>query len=48
VSDADAPGFRVAGNASPEIENPFPLTVAALMVSAAVPVEVSVTVLLFA
>ena len=37
-------GFSVNGKLAPEIENPAPLTVSALIVTAAVPVEVRVTV----
>lgn len=36
-------GFRVSGKVAPETEKPVPLTVAALMVTAAVPVEDRVT-----
>ena len=38
------PGFRVTGNVAPDIVKPLPVTVAALTVTAAVPVELSVTV----
>src|SRR5579863_4632570 len=37
------PGATVTGNRSPEIENPFPLTVAEEMVSGPVPVDFSAT-----
>lgn len=40
--DVDWPGFSVIGKETPKIENPLPETVAALMVRAAVPVEVRV------
>ena len=43
-SDADWPGFSVSGNEAPETENPLPDTVAALIVRAPVPLEVSVSV----
>ena len=36
-------GFRVSGKVAPETENPVPLTVAALMVTGAVPVDDRVT-----
>jgi hypothetical protein len=44
VSVAVCPGFSVTGNAIPESPKPVPITEAALMVSAAVPEDVSVTV----
>jgi hypothetical protein len=40
---ADCPGFSVTGKVAPVIENPVPVRVAALIVSGAVPDEVSVT-----
>jgi len=39
----DCPGFNVAGNVAPEMLKPLPDTDAALMVSEAVPDDVSVT-----
>jgi hypothetical protein len=36
------PGFKVAGNVAPETEKPVPVSVAPLMVTGAVPVEVKV------
>jgi hypothetical protein len=36
------PGFNVAGNVAPETEKPVPVSVALLMVTGAVPVEVKV------
>ena len=44
VSVVDCPGFSVAGKLPPVIVKPVPASVAELMVSAAVPDEVSVTV----
>jgi hypothetical protein len=44
VNDAVWPGFSVAGKLAPRIENPAPLSVTELTVSAAVPVDLSVTV----
>ena len=44
VSVAVCPGFRVTGQLIPDMLKPFPVTEPALMVSAAVPVELSVTV----
>src|SRR5271154_3832301 len=38
------PGFRVTGNVAPDIVKPLPVTVAALTVTASVPVELSVRV----
>jgi hypothetical protein len=46
VSVAVWPGLSVTGKLIPESANPVPVTAAALMVSAAVPEDVSVTVLL--
>lgn len=43
LSVADWPGFSVTGGLIPEMLKPVPVTVTALMVSAAVPDEVSVT-----
>ena len=39
----DCPGFRVAGNVAPETVKPAPANVPELMVTGAVPVELSVT-----
>jgi len=41
---ADCPGLSVTGKLAPDIEKADPVSVAVLMVSAEVPVEVSVTV----
>ena len=41
----DSLGFRVAGKVAPEISNALPASVTELIVSAAVPEEVSVSVL---
>jgi hypothetical protein len=43
LSVADWVGFRVTGKVAPDIVNPVPVNVAELMVTGAVPVEVSVT-----
>jgi len=43
VSTRDWPALRVAGNVAPETEKPVPVTVAALIVTGAVPVELRVT-----
>ena len=43
VSTTDWPALRVAGNVAPETEKPVPLTVAELIVTGAVPVELRVT-----
>jgi hypothetical protein len=43
VNTAAWPGFKVAGKLPPETENPVPLIASALMVTAAVPLEVTVT-----
>ena len=43
VSVAVWPGFRVTGKLTPDILKPVPVSAAALMVSGAVPEEVSVT-----
>jgi len=48
VNAAVCPGFSVTGKLIPESANPVPVTAAALIVSAAVPDEVRVTVLLAA
>jgi hypothetical protein len=40
----DEPGFKVTGNVTPDIENPVPVSVAELIVTAPVPEEVNVTV----
>jgi hypothetical protein len=48
VSAAVWPGFSVSGNPTPESPNPVPATEAPLIVSAAVPEEVSVTVFVVA
>jgi hypothetical protein len=48
VSVAVWPGFSVTGNPTPESPNPVPVTDTPLIVSAAVPDEVSVTVLVVA
>jgi hypothetical protein len=48
VSVAVCPGFRANGKPIPESENPVPVTVAPLIISAAAPEDVSVTVLLVA
>jgi hypothetical protein len=40
---AVCPGFKVSGNAPPVEENPAPLTVMPLMVTAAVPEDVTVS-----
>jgi hypothetical protein len=40
---ADWPGFRVAGNATPEVVKPAPVSAAELIVTGAVPVDVKVT-----
>ena len=37
------PGFKVSGKVAPEMEKPVPVTVAALTVTGAVPVEVRVS-----
>ena len=42
-SVTDWVGFKVTGNVAPDIVKPVPLNVAELMVTGAVPVEVSVT-----
>ena len=42
-SIADCPGFSVTGKVAPLIVNPVPVSVAVLIVSGEVPVEVSVT-----
>ena len=39
----DWPGFKVAGNVAPEAVKPVPVNAAELMVTAAVPLELSVT-----
>jgi hypothetical protein len=41
-SVADCPGFKVTGNVAPDTVKPFPLGVAELIVTGAVPVEVNV------
>ena len=38
-TEIDWPGFRVAGNAAPEMEKPVPLTDAEFRVKGAVPVD---------
>ena len=43
ASTMDWPALRVVGNVAPETEKPVPLTVAALIVTGAVPVELRVT-----
>ena len=43
VSATDWPALRVTGNVAPDTRKPVPLTVAALIVTGAVPVEVRVT-----
>ena len=43
ISVADCPRLRVSGKLAPDMLNPAPVTVAALMVSGAVPEEVNVT-----
>ena len=42
-SVTDCVGFKVIGNVAPDTVNPTPFSVAELMVTGAVPVEVSVT-----
>jgi hypothetical protein len=44
LSVAELPALSVSGKLTPEIENPVPETVAALIVTEDVPVELSVTV----
>lgn len=44
VNVSDCPGFSVAGRLAGDIEKPLPVAVAEFTVTAAVPLEVSVTV----